>query len=155
MALIKEYLSKEKFKELTTELEELKTVKRKEIANELEFAKSLGDLSENAEYNDARESQASLEERISQLEVVLASAEIVTVHHSNKVEIGATVHVKKAGDKVEKVYILVGSEETDMAAGKISFKSPLGQAMLGKKKGDDFTFNAPAGPVKYTIVSIE
>ncbi len=151
----KEYLSKEKFKELTNELEELKTVKRKEVADELEFAKSLGDLSENAEYHEAREAQAALEDRITQLEAILASAQIVGTHHSSTAEVGSTVHLKKVGDKAEKIYTLVGSEEADTSAGKISFKSPLGQAVLGKKKGEEFTFNAPAGVVKYTIVSIE
>lgn len=151
----KEYLSKEKFKQLTAELEELKTSKRKEIADELEFAKSLGDLSENAEYHEAREAQAALEDRIATLEKILASAEIVNVHHSSNVEVGSKVHLKKAGEKAEKVYTLVGSEEADFATGKISFKSPLGQAMMGKKKGEEFSFNAPAGTVKYTVVEIE
>lgn len=151
----KEYLTKEKHKQLTKELEQLKTVRRKEIAEELEFAKSLGDLSENAEYHEARESQAALEDRIAQLESILASAEIVQAHHSNTVEIGSTVHVKKVGDKAEKTYVIVGSEEADMASGKISFKSPIGEAMLGKKKGDEFSFKTPIGTVKYVIVSIE
>ncbi|HEY1037544.1 MAG TPA: transcription elongation factor GreA [Candidatus Paceibacterota bacterium] len=151
----KEYLSKEKFAELKKELESLKTSKRKEIADELEFAKSLGDLSENAEYHEAREAQAALEDRISQLELVLAHAEIVTTHHSDKVEVGSVVHVKKAGDKKEKAYSIVGSEEADTLAGKISFKSPLGQALLGRKKGEEFTFATPVGEAKYTIVSIE
>lgn len=151
----KEYLSKEKFDQLKHELEELKTSKRKEIADELEFAKSLGDLSENAEYHEAREAQAALEDRISQLESILASAQIVSAHHSDIVEVGSTVHIKKAGDKKERVYTLVGSEETDTATGKISFKSPIGQALLGKKKGEEFTFQTPAGDAKYTVVSIE
>ena len=151
----KEYLSKEKFQELKIELENLKTKKRKEIAEELEFAKSLGDLSENAEYHEARESQAALEDRIANLESILANAEIVGTHHTNQVEVGSTVHVKKTGDKTEKVYIIVGSEEADMLAGKISFKSPLGQALLGKKKGEEFKFKTPVGEAKYTISSIE
>ena len=151
----KEYLSKEKFNLLKSELEELKTVKRKQIAEELEFAKGLGDLSENAEYHEAREAQAALEDRILQLESILANAEIVTTHHSNQVEVGSVVHVKKAGEKAERVYTIVGSEEADTAAGKISFKSPLGQALLGKKKGEEFKFNTPAGEAKYTVVSIE
>ena len=155
MTINKEYLSKEKFKQLTAELEELKTVKRKEVADELEFAKSLGDLSENAEYHEAREAQAALEDRISQLESILASAEIINAHQSTKVEVGSKVHVKKVGDKTDKTYTLVGSEEADMALGKISFKSPLGQAMLGKSKSDEFSFNAPSGMVKYVVVEIE
>lgn len=151
----KEYLSKEKFKLLTAELEELKTVKRKQIAEELEFAKALGDLSENAEYHEAREAQASLEDRILQLESILANAEIVAVHHSDKVEVGSTVNVKKTGDKTARVYTIVGSEEADTATGKISFKSPLGQALLGKKKGEEFKFKTPTGEAKYTVVSID
>lgn len=150
----KEYLSKERFKELTEELKVLKTEKRKEIAKELEYAKSLGDLSENAEYQEARESQAALEDRITTLESVLSHAEIVAVHHSNIVEVGASVEVKRAGDSKSKKYTIVGSEESDMLAGKISFKSPLGHALMGKKKGDEFTFKTPAGVAKYTVVSI-
>ncbi len=151
----KEYLSKEKFTELKKELEELKTNKRKQIADELEFAKSLGDLSENAEYHEAREAQAALEDRISQLESVLTHAEIVSTHHSDKVEVGSVVHIKKSGDKKERVYNIVGSEEADTSAGKISFKSPLGQALLGKKKGESFAFSTPAGEAKYTVVTID
>lgn len=151
----KEYLSKEKFDALVTELENLKSNKRKEIAEELEFAKSLGDLSENAEYHEAREAQAALEDRISQLESILANAEIVAAHHSNVVEVGSVVHVQKQSDKVKRSYSIVGSEETDMASGKISFKSPLGRALLGKKKGEAFSFKTPAGEVEYVVVSIE
>jgi transcription elongation factor GreA len=151
----KEYLSKEKFKELTVELETLKTVKRKEIADELEYAKSLGDLSENAEYQEAREAQAALEDRITTIENVLSHAEIVAIHHSNVVEVGSRVNVRKNGDKEIKKYTMVGSEETDMSAGKISFKSPLGNALMGKKKGEEFTFKTPGGVAKYTVVEIE
>ncbi len=151
----KEYLSKEKFKELTAELETLKTVKRKEIADELEYAKSLGDLSENAEYQEAREAQAALEVRIATLENVLSHVEIMAVHHSSNVEVGSRVHVRKNGDKELKVYTMVGSEETDMATGKISFRSPLGNALMGKKKGEEFTFKTPGGVAKYVVVEIE
>lgn len=152
---IKDYLTKEKYEELKSGLEILKTAKRKEIAQDLEFAKALGDLSENAEYHEAREAQAALEDRISQIEDVLAHAQIIETHHSDKVEIGSVVHIKTNNSKVEKVYNLVGSEEADSAVGKISFKSPVGQALLGKKKGDKFKFHTPAGEVEYHILSIE
>jgi len=152
---VKDYLSKEKYEELTKGLEVLKTTKRKEIAQDLEFAKALGDLSENAEYHEAREAQATLEDRISQIEDVLAHAQIIEAHHSDKVEIGSIVHVKTSLSKTEKVYAIVGSEESDSANGKISFKSPVGQALLGKKKGDKFKFCTPAGEAEYHIVSIE
>lgn len=152
---IKDYLSKARHEELKKELEFLKTVKRKEIAQDLEFAKSLGDLSENAEYHEAREAQAALEDRISQIENVLANAQIIDAHHSDKVEIGSVVHVKTSVSKVEKIYTIVGTEEADMSSGKISFKSPVGQALLGKKKGDKFKFKTPAGEMEYHVVSIE
>lgn len=152
---IKDYLSKARHEELKKELEFLKTVKRKEIAQDLEFAKSLGDLSENAEYHEAREAQAALEDRISQIENVLANAQIIDAHHSDKVEIGSIVHVKTSVSKVEKIYTIVGTEEADMSSGKISFKSPVGQALLGKKKGDKFKFKTPAGEMEYHVVSIE
>ncbi|MEI6042687.1 MAG: transcription elongation factor GreA [bacterium] len=150
-----DYLTKGKFEELEAELKHLKTVKRKEIALNLEYAKALGDLSENAEYHDARESQAALEDRIAQIENVLVNSEIIESHHSDKVEIGSIVHVKTSLSKTEKVYTLVGSEEADTSAGKISFKSPVGQALLGKKKGDKFKFKTPSGEIEYHVISLE
>lgn len=150
----KEYLTKEKHQALVDELERLKKDKRKEIAQNLEFAKALGDLSENAEYHDAREEQAEVEERILKIEHILKYSEIVAPHHSTTVDIGSTVTVKKEGDKAIIVYKIVGSEEVNMAEGKISFKSPLGQAMLGKKKGDSFEFTAPKGVFSYKVVDI-
>lgn len=150
-----EYLTKEKFEQLTQELNELKTVKRKEIADKLEFARSLGDLSENAEYDRARDDQAQLEERIAELEMLLNNANIVKVHHTNVVEIGSKVNVRKSGEKTDRLFIIVGSEEVDISQGKISFKSPLATAMIGKSKGDDFSFSTPAGEMKYKITEIE
>ena len=150
-----DYLTKGKFEELEAELKHLKTVKRKEIALNLEYAKALGDLSENAEYHDARESQAALEDRIAQIENVLVNSEIIESHHSDKVEIGSIVHVKTSLSKTEKVYTLVGSEEADTSAGKISFKSPVGQALLGRKKGDKFKFKTPSGEIEYHVISLE
>jgi transcription elongation factor GreA len=151
----KEYLSKEKFEQLSHELEQLKTVKRKEIADSLEFAKQLGDLSENAEYHEAREEQAATEDRILKLETILKSAEIMSLHHTTEVDIGSTVTVRKDGEKEKMTYKIVGSEESNMAEKKISFRSPLGQSMMGKKKNDSFTFAAPKGKVTYTILAIE
>jgi transcription elongation factor GreA len=151
----KEYLTKEKFEALSEELEHLKKVKRKEVAENLEFAKALGDLSENAEYHDAREEQAAIEERISKIETVLASAQIMKQHHSNIVEVGSSVVVQKSNSKEHSEFEVVGSEEANAAERKISFKSPLGQAMLGKKKGDTFVVKAPKGDVTYKVVDIK
>jgi transcription elongation factor GreA len=150
-----EYLTQEKFNELTTELNTLKTTKRKEIADKLEFARSLGDLSENAEYDKARDDQAQLEDRIAELETLLNNAKIVSVQHSTSVGIGSKVSVRRDGEKTDREFIIVGSEEVDIAQGKISFKSPMASAMLGKGKGDEFTFTTPAGEMKYKISSIE
>jgi len=150
----KEFLTQEKFDELSTELKQLTTVRRKEIAESLEYAKSLGDLSENAEYHEAREQQASIEERIAQLEHVLKNAEIVKRHHSDVVEVGSTVTVEKeGGDK--KTFDVVSPEEADVAGGRISYRSPLGEAMLRKKKGDVFVVETPRGSVEYKVVKID
>lgn len=150
----KEFLTQEKFNELSEELKQLTTVRRKEIAQNLEYAKSLGDLSENAEYHEAREQQASIEERIAQLEHVLKNAEIVERHHSDTVEVGSTVTVEKiGGDK--KTFDVVSPEEADVTAGRISYRSPLGEAMLRKKKGDTFTVETPKGSVEYKIIKID
>ena len=149
------YLTEEKKKELELELEDLQTTKRKEILDTIEYAKSLGDLSENAEYQQGREAQARLEERIRQIENILKSAVVVEKHHSTKVEIGSVIQVQKEGNKEEKTYEIVGSEEADTKSGKISNESPLGQALLGKKKGEIAAFESPMGTIKYKIVDIE
>ncbi len=152
----KEYLSKEKHEELIQELNVLKTVRRKEIAQDLEYARSLGDLSENAEFNKAREDQAVVEDRIAQIETVLANAEIVKAHHSNIVEVGTKVHLQKKGSKDTEKFAIVGSEEIDPNTNSISPKSPIGLALMGKAEKDVVTVQTPNGKViEYTIVDIE
>ncbi len=149
------YLTEEKRKALEIELEMLKTEKRKEILEALEFAKSLGDLSENAEYHQAREEQGKLEERIANIENLLQNSEVVKKHHSGNIDVGSTVVVQKEGAKDKQTFSIVGSEEADVLAGRISNNSPLGQALLGKKKGDKASFHTPKGEIVYTIVGIE
>jgi len=149
------YLSKEKYKELSDELDFLMTTKRKEIADKLEYAKSLGDLSENAEYQEAREDQANTERRILELETILKNAKVIKKHHSDEVEVGSTVIVQKEGESEKIKYQIVGSEEADTAAGKISNVSPLGSALMGKKKGEPASFKSPAGKMQYVIFDIE
>lgn len=151
----KEYLTQEKHSALQAELQDLKTVKRKEIAEHLEYARSLGDLSENAEYHEAREDQAQVEARILQIEIILKNAVIVTHKTGDIVEIGSKIIVTKAGESAQITFILVGSEEADIALGKISHNSPLGAALFGKKKGEIFEFQSPRGTVKYTIVDVK
>lgn len=149
-----DYITKEKRAALELELIDLKGPKRKEIIDALEYAKSLGDLSENAEYHQAREDQGKLEERIKSIEHILQSSEVVSGGGGDIIEIGSKVVVMKEGSKEEKNYTIVGSEEADMALGKISNRSPFGEAMFGKKKGDMVSFKTPNGVVNYKIISV-
>lgn len=148
------YLTKEKYGELVKELETLKSEKRKEIAENLEYAKSLGDLSENAEYHEARAMQAELEDRINKLESIIKSAVIVSGKHGEKVEIGSKVVLEKGHGKDRIEYFIVGSEEADLSNQKISSNSPLGSALLGKKKGDKVSIKTPKGLVEHLIISV-
>lgn len=152
----KEYITIEKKEEFEKELENLKTFKRKEIADALEYSKSLGDLSENAEYHQAREDQARCEDRIAEIEYILKNAIISKKHHSGVVEVGNVVRVTKGKIKEEKTFFIVGSEEVDVLEGKISNESPLGMALLGKAPGEIATFTTPKGEVvSYTVLKIE
>lgn len=146
-------VSQEKFDEMIAELDNLKTVRRTEIAKNLEYARSLGDLSENAEYQEARELQAATEERIRKLEELVKRAHIMTDgKKKDVVGFGSTVVIKKDGESHE--YSIVGSEEADMRARKISHVSPLGAALMGKKKGETFTFETPNGKQTYTVEKV-
>ena len=136
------------------ELKDLKGPKRKEILESLEYAKSLGDLSENAEYHQVREEQGKLEERISKIERILETSQTVKGGGGDIIEIGSRVVVQKEGAKEDKKYVIVGSEEADMANGKISNKSPFGKALFGKKKGDKVSFKTPNGLVDYKILDV-
>ena len=152
----KEYITLEKKGELENELKDLVTVKRKEIADALEYAKSLGDLSENAEYHQAREDQARLEDRIAEIEYILKNAEVAERHHAGVVEVGTVVKVKKSGRTKEIAYTLVGSEEADIPEGKVSNESPLGGALMGKKVGESATIKTPKGEeVTYKVIAID
>ena len=149
------YLSKEKFDELTKELENLKTVRRREIAEQLEYARSLGDLSENAEYEEARNLQAATEDRIRTIEESLSHARIIEPSKGNVVSLGNQVTIQKVGEKEEHTYEIVGSAEANMQDHKISHLSPLGSALMEKKKGEVFSFETPTGAQKYRIVNIK
>ena len=140
------YLTAEKFDELKKELDHLKTVRRKEVAESLEYARSLGDLSENAEYQEARDMQGAIEERIGHLEKVIKEAKIVA--HDKKgdvIVLGSTLTIQKDKDKDSHTYTIVGAEEANIHEKKLSYLSPLGEALMGKIKGDEFTFETPAG----------
>jgi len=150
-----QYLTNEKFAELEKELEHLKTDRRKEVAEQLEYAKRLGDLSENAEYHQAREEQAVVEDRISRLESLLKNAVIAKKGGSDVLTVGSTVRLVKGGENKSYVYTIVGSEEADMAQGKVSNMSPLGSALLGHKEGDTVRVTTPKGVVTYEVSSVK
>lgn len=149
-----DYITEEKKKALEAELVDLKGPKRKEILVNLEYAKSLGDLSENAEYHQAREDQGKLEERITKIEQILQSSKIFKGGGGEIVQVGSKVVVQKEGTSETKTYSIVGSEETNMAEGKISNHSPFGVALFGKKKNDSVSFTTPKGVVNYKVVSV-
>lgn len=150
----KQYVTKERLEEFKAELEQLKSAKRQEVANRLKQAKEYGDLSENSEYAEAREEQANVETRISELEDLLKNAVLITMSEGGEtVQVGSTIIVKK-GDK-SFTYTIVGSYEAKPEEGKISDESPLGKAFLKKKAGDSVSVNTPAGAMAYEIVKIE
>lgn len=150
-----QYLTREKFEEFTKELDHLRSTRRREIAEQLEYARSLGDLSENAEYQEARELQAATEGRIKQLENILTTAQVIDKDtKSADIRIGSRVAIMKVGDKDEREYEIVGSAEANMRERKISHMSPLGMAMVGKKKGETFSIDTPSGVIKYKIMRV-
>lgn len=148
-----QYLSQEGYEQHKQELEDLK-FKRQDIANRLEEAKALGDLSENQEYISAKEAQAFNEGKILELEQLLREAQVIEKNRQySSVQVGATIEVQGNGKK--QTFVIVGSEEADPAQGKISNESPLGKAFLGHKVGENVEVSTPAGQVKYKIISID
>ena len=147
------YLSREGLDKLRTELDEMTSVKRPEVAQRIHDAKEHGDLSENAEYEDAKNEQAFVEGRIQTLEALIKNATLIDEHHTNDhVQIGSTVKV--SGPDGSQSFTIVGSTEAKPTEGKISNESPVGRALLGKKKGENVTVQVPAGDIAYKIVSI-
>ena len=148
------YLSKSGLEKLKNELHDLKTKKRQEIAARLEHAKSLGDLSENAEYQETKEEQSLVENQIAELEETLRNAVIIAEGQgTDKVRIGSTVRVRS--ERGEDSYMIVGSEEASPLEGKISNESPLGKSFLGKKNGEVVEVKTPGGMVKYEVLEIK
>jgi transcription elongation factor GreA len=151
------YLTKERLVELEKELQELKTNGRKEIAAKIAEARAHGDLSENAEYDAAKEEQGLFELRISKLENILSRARIIDPSQfpDGKVHILSKVKIRNL--KTQKIfnYLLVSPEEADFQAGKISITSPVGQGLMGSESGEKVSVKAPAGLLEFEILSIE
>jgi transcription elongation factor GreA len=140
---------------LERELNELETVKRAEIGERIKIAREFGDISENSEYDDAKNEQAWMESRIAEITTILSTATVVEApKRSNKVSIGSVVTVKSADD-TERTFTIVGAAESDITAGRISNESPVGAALLGAKKGDTVTAETPTGKsLEFTILKI-
>lgn len=152
------YLTRQGAQELQQELDDLINVKRPELAHKLKEAIALGDLSENADYIDAKEQQGFLEGRIRYIENVLRAAQIIDdqVHDgpNDVVRVGSTVTIQQKGEEAE-TYMIVGAAEANPVEGKISNESPLGAALLGHKVKDKVTYRAPAGELTFRIKAIE
>ena len=149
-----EYLTAEGLEKLKKELDYLKNVKQREIAAQLNTAAAFGDLSENAAYHQGKEDLAFLRGRMAELEKSIKSAKIIVAkENADKVEIGCTIIVA-AGSKKE-TFTLVAPSESDFLIGKISYQSPIGQALLGRAKGDEIAIEGPEGNIKYKILEIK
>ncbi len=147
------YLTAEGLDKLKAELNFLITTERPRVAQRIHDAKLDGDISENAEYEDAKQEQSFLEGRIATLEGQLKNAEVIArVDGADKVGIGSKVVIK--GSDGEETFTIVGSAEAAPREGRISNESPVGAALMGAKKGDKVTVHAPAGPVDFTVISI-
>ena len=148
-------ISREGYSKLKEELDHLSTVKRREIADRIEKAKELGDISENAEYSEAKDAQALNDGRIAELMAILKNVTVVenVQASSSSVAMGSTVVVKSK--KKKKEYTIVSFNEANPGEGKISNESPLGMAFLGKSKGDEVKVSTPKGEMKYKIVAVK
>ncbi|MEP7378814.1 MAG: transcription elongation factor GreA [Chloroflexota bacterium] len=147
------YLSKDGLEQTRQELDELVNVRRAEIAARIHEAKEHGDITENAEYEDAKNEQAFVEGRIQALSALVKNAVVIEENHSSThVQIGSTVTIQSKDGK--ETFMIVGSAEASPAEGRISNESPVGRALLGRKKGDEIVVSVPAGDSKYKILSI-
>ncbi|MBI2414431.1 transcription elongation factor GreA [candidate division WWE3 bacterium] len=147
------YLTQEGLDELKIELKELVEVRRPALALRIKNAREMGDLSENAEYQSAKEEQGYIESKISEFEDIIKHAKVQAVDHSGLVSLGTKVTVHIDGD--EEIFHMVGAPEADPSKGKISHESPLGSKLMGKKVGEKFEVEAPIGNLTYTILKVE
>jgi len=150
------YLTAERLREIENEVKELKTNGRKEMANSIAEARSFGDLSENAEYDAAKDAQGLLELKISKMEDLLSRAKIIdnSTLPEGEVHILSKVKVKNLNNSKTFEYLIVSPEEADLQQGKIALTSPVGKALMGKKLGEKVDAQVPAGIIKFEILSI-
>ena len=150
----KNFLTQEGAKELKKELDYLITIKRPEVIISLKEARALGDLSENADYDAARNDQAHIESKIIELEETLSNLIIIKETHGDKVDLGSKVIIEYVDDNEQETYKIVGSKEADPFENKISNESPIAKAILGHKKGDTVKVESPNGEYKITVINI-
>ena len=150
-------LSAERLEELKSELKYLKTVREKEVADLIKEARSFGDLSENSEYEEAKNEQGKLYSRIAEVENILANCVVIEeqTEDSNSVRLGSKITVLDIDMDLEETYHVVGSQEADPMNGRISEESPFGKALLGKAVGDVVIVEAPAGNIEYKVIDIQ
>ncbi len=150
-------LSADRLEALKTELNYLKTVREKEVAEQIKEARSFGDLSENSEYDEAKNEQGKLYSRIAEIEAILSNYVVIEDHEKDPdaVRLGSRITVKDLQFKQKETYQVVGSQEGDPMNGRISEESTFGKALLGHKVGDKVTVEAPNGAIHYEIVKIE
>jgi transcription elongation factor GreA len=149
-------LTRDGLKKLEDELDELKTVHRREVNERIRQAKEFGDISENAEYEDAKQEQAFVEGRILKLEAMIRNARVIDAsdYVADEVHLGATIRVKETNSSTSRDFTIVGSAEADPKNARLSNESPLGRAVMGRKKGETVDVATPSGPKKYKIESI-
>lgn len=150
-------LSAERLEELRTELTYLKTVREREVADQIKEARSFGDLSENSEYDEAKNEQGKLYSRIAEIENILSNCVVIEehTHDPDTVRLGSKITVMDMDSKEKEVYQVVGSQEADPMNGRISEESPFGKALLGKAAGAEVLVEAPAGAIHYQILEIQ
>lgn len=152
-------MSQERLDAIKEELYYLETVREKEVAELIKEARSFGDLSENSEYDEAKTEQGKLYSKIAELKVLIENAEIVDNAESDvpkdAITLGSVVRVRDIADDFEETYEIVGSQEANPRAGRISDDSPVGRGLRGHKAGETVTINAPAGDLKFEIISVE
>ena len=156
--MAKEYkLSAERLKELQDELTYLKTVREKEVADQIKEARSFGDLSENSEYDEAKNEQGKLYSRIAEVEEILANCVVIEEDENdhNAVRLGSRITVLDLEFDEQETYEVVGSQEADPMTGRISEDSPFGRALLGKEVGEEVLVEAPAGNLHYKVLDIQ
>jgi len=149
------YLTREGYEKSEQELEFLRTIKRKEVAQRLQDAMEDGELIENAEYEAAKNEQAFVEGRIQELEVLLATAKIIPEQtFADFIQIGSTVTIQEEGSEDKETLVIVGAAEAHPGEGRISHESPLGKALIGRREGDLVTVEAPDGKYKVKIIKV-